>query len=423
MIEHPRNSGIKIRERSNGSFLVDIPIKVSGDKRIRKTYLTLSKAKEYASRIFDQQKLAGKGILGLSEAERAEIQIGIQKLRNAQISITEAIEYAIPRLRARAYNRLLSDLIAEYIAWKSNEHNSGSISEITLNNIKTRSRIILEKIGNINIAEIDRDVIKNAFTGLKLAQRTKQNYFNHLGTLLKYATNEKYLERNPIETITDTDKRMIIGRKSRDISKVNILSVKDTQRLLETALANPYMGLLPCLVVQLFCGVRATESTRLTWYDIKYDCDSPYINISSKIAKGRYIRHSEDIPENALKWLSLCEKSQPFGFSDLKRYDNQLILLKQKCGFGKWIKRKGKEDKWVVREGMKNVLRHSFGSYHFELHKDAIRTSRAMGHKYGNDDLLFTHYRESIPRGEGDKYFNIVPRPSGDKVIPISSVA
>lgn len=27
MIEHPRNSGIKIRERSNGSFLVDIPIK------------------------------------------------------------------------------------------------------------------------------------------------------------------------------------------------------------------------------------------------------------------------------------------------------------------------------------------------------------------------------------------------------------
>tara|TARA_A100001015_G_scaffold304375_1_gene395471 strand:+ start:1688 stop:1828 length:141 start_codon:yes stop_codon:yes gene_type:complete len=46
-----------------------------------------------------------------------------------------------------------------------------------------------------------------------------------------------------------------------------------------------------------------------------------------------------------------------------------------------------------------------------------------MGHKYGNDDLLFTHYREAIPRGEGEKYFNIKPISFGAKLIKIPNVA
>ena len=72
---------------------------------------------------------------------------------------------------------------------------------------------------------------------------------------------------------------------------------------------------------------------------------------------------------------------------------------------------------------MKNVLRHSFGSYHYELNGNPNSTARAMGHKYGNDDLLFKHYREAVRKGEGKKYFNIRPKPLKKKVIPISSVA
>ena len=427
-IEYPRNSGLKISERKNSSsskdsisFRIFIPAKYGLQKRY-KQFTKLKDAKDYCTNLYDNLKRSGRGLRGLSESEMSEVQLAYKKLKDAGISLTEAVDYAIPKLRARANKMMLSDLIKEYINWKENDLEKGLIREVYFKSIQKKSGYILKHLGDFNIADIDREAIKALFSKFKFKVRTKENYFNQLGSLLKYATNEGYIESNPIEAITDTDKRIVIGRRVNATEDINILSLKDTRTLLETALANPYMGLLPGLIVQLFCGVRATESAMLSWEDIKYDADSPYINISAQIAKGRNIRHTEEIPKNALLWLSLCDKSKSFGFSNLKRRDNQMDRLKQKCGFGKWVKEKGNNDRWVVRKGMKNVLRHSFGSYHFELHKDAIRTSRAMGHKYGNDDLLFTHYREAIPRGEGDKYFNIVPKPSGEKVIPISSL-
>lgn len=431
VIEFPKNSGIKIRVKTNRtggksygkSFQIDIPSSINNGKRSQKLFKTQTAAKEYCQNIFDQYKIAGQGLLGLTDSERSEVQIAVQKLRNAGISITEAIEYAIPKLKIRAFDMLFSDLIAKYSAWKRDEFNSGVIGEIGFKNSNTKSDLILKRHGDVNLADITRDSIKQLFIGFKLSYRTKENYYHHLGTLMRYATNEGYLEKNPMDSITDTDKRMMLGRKPRDVGEVNILSVNDTQLLLETALLNIDMGLLPCLVVQLFCGVRATESTRLKWSDIKYETEKPYINISRAISKGRYVRHTEEIPPNALHWLSLCDKSKPFGFSEPKRYDNQLITLKQKCGFGEWIKVKGKKSRWKVRQGMKNVLRHSFGSYHYELNGNPNSTARAMGHKYGNDDLLFKHYREAVRKGEGKKYFNIRPKPSKKKVILITKVA
>ena len=45
-----------------------------------------------------------------------------------------------------------------------------------------------------------------------------------------------------------------------------------------------------------------------------------------------------------------------------------------------------------------------------------------MGHITG-DTMLFTHYRQIVKKGKGEEYFNIVPKKSGAKVIPISGVA
>ena len=54
-----------------------------------------------------------------------------------------------------------------------------------------------------------------------------------------------------------------------------------------------------------------------------------------------------------------------------------------------------------------NAMRHSFASYHFELHGNSQKTTIELGHK--TDDLLFSHYRSLTKKGSGSQYFSIFP--------------
>ncbi len=70
-----------------------------------------------------------------------------------------------------------------------------------------------------------------------------------------------------------------------------------------------------------------------------------------------------------------------------------------------------------------NDTRHSFGSYHYARHGDAIRTAREMGHKQG-DEVLFAHYRSLVTKAEAEKYFGLVPDNSGKvERFPASAVS
>jgi len=53
-------------------------------------------------------------------------------------------------------------------------------------------------------------------------------------------------------------------------------------------------------------------------------------------------------------------------------------------------------------------MRHSFGTYHFALHGDSMKTSIEMGHKTG-DDVLFEHYRSLATHADAKAYFDIRP--------------
>ena len=131
------------------------------------------------------------------------------------------------------------------------------------------------------------------------------------------------------------------------------------------------------------------------------------------------------IPANATLWFSLCDKSVPIGHKNLQQRNNFYRSILQKLGWGTYTKRKGKKPVWKNRKGLKNVLRHCFGSYHFDFYEDSIKTSNAMGHSDSSSEgVLFTNYRKLIAKtGEGKKYFNITPKATEDKVIDITKYA
>ena len=56
----------------------------------------------------------------------------------------------------------------------------------------------------------------------------------------------------------------------------------------------------------------------------------------------------------------------------------------------------------------KNVLRHSFATYHVALRGDANLTALLMSHK-GSPETMHDHYRGVRTKKEAEQYFSIKP--------------
>ena len=127
------------------------------------------------------------------------------------------------------------------------------------------------------------------------------------------------------------------------------------------------------------------------------------VTIPREIAKKRRLR-TVPIPENAIEWFLRCPcRTGAVTKSEFENdYQRRFQKLLHLADFGDFEK-----GRWVSR-WKRNAMRHSYGSYHYALENDPIRTSVNMGHKTG-DDILFEHYRSLVSKGDAERYFDIKP--------------
>ena len=412
--EYPRGSGLHYSEINNlnkgkqysKSYRIDVPKKYGLPARY-KQFRSLKEAKQFCENLDYNYKVSGKGLRGISESQMSEVQLAFKRCEKHNVSLTEVLDYALPRMNTKGSKVTLSELVNEYTEIKYKD----DLEEVTKKTIKYRYSKILELVGDIKIADIHKGVIKETIVSVTGKSRNKLNYYSYFSTLMTYAASMGYIISNPFNSISEMEKRMLLGKNAAKPERINILSLDDTKLILNAALANPQLNMLPNIVMQLFCGVRADEAEKLEWEDIRLNSEQPFIVIDESIAKNKSIRTAA-IPPNAVKWLSLCDQSTPIGHKNLQQRNNYYRTLLQKMGWGTWTKRKDKKSLWKNRKGLKNVLRHSFGSYHFELYGDASETAKALGHSDSSaESVLFSNYRKLITKkGEGKKYFNICPK-------------
>jgi integrase len=176
--------------------------------------------------------------------------------------------------------------------------------------------------------------------------------------------------------------------------------------------------MLASIVLRLFCGIRTTEMCSLNWRDVRWLDEKPTVLIPAGIAKKRRIR-GVDIPTNALAWLKLCnppaegaivQRTQDNPRTHTKAYCTRFNRVVKAAGIG----REDKDGKWLS-DWESNDTRHSFGSYHYALHGDALRTAAQLGHKQ-NDEVLFTYYRKWARKQDAEAFFAIVPDAGAGKV-------
>jgi integrase len=410
--EYPKKSGILIRPIDNShkgekfgiSYQVTVPAKVTGKVRIRKQFPNKEKAEKWADKQFKGFKKDGEAYFRLTPQERQEIGAMVPKLREKGISIRDAIEYALPRLKPAGGDHFLSEVVDELQASKTKRHDAGDLAYHSLRDFNQRSDKLKDELGENLIHEINVEMLKEWIEGIEGSGRTRLNYLRITSEIFRYAKQKKYITENPIDDLSDNDRKDLHGRLLHG-GEIRVLTVKEAEDFIHfTWQHSPeFLGVI---TLGLFCGIRTEELQKLEWE--KVNMEGGYVTIDASIAKKRRIRHVT-LPENAKEWLLLCkDRRGKVVASTGKPFEHQFADLRRRAG---WVDKKTKKSTWPT-----NGMRHSFGTYHYALHGDSAITSRELGHKAG-DDVLFDHYRALATTDQGEAYFGILPNKRSKKVL------
>jgi|TARA_B110000037_G_scaffold115537_1_gene132723 integrase len=455
-VEFPEDSGILISEVLNvsggnvfgGSYDVLIPAKVRGrgkGGRIRKRFKELKAAKAFAREQFlgmgergkaffrlDSQKQndiaalvpvlekSGESIddlkgfilklekVGLSLSELSE---ELQRLEANELGLKRAVEFGVEHLVGEKEDRTFFDVSEELISLKEDRVSMGDLRPVSLEDFSYRARKMSKEFGEVTLELLSRNRVIDWIQSLGRSGRTNENYRRVCVEIFNYAMDEGYVKFSPLNELRGQKKKALTGSLT-DSGSVEVLTIDEARRILKSALELRELGLLGYVILTLFCGVRAEEAKRLEWRDVHDELEKPYLTISAKIAKKRRIRNVE-IPPNAVLWLTLIKDrgGRVVEFRDKNHFDTMFRTMRAHAGFSK------KNDKggWVSTWN-NNAIRHSFGTYHFALYGDPIKTAVQMGHK-SNDQVLFDHYRALATKEQGEAFFSIVPPKSESKLV------
>jgi integrase len=387
--------------------LVTVPSRLTGRLRERRQFKTKALAEDWANTQFSGHRKDGHAFFSLSDHERRDVAAVMPELRKSGISLSEAVRFAIKHLRPEGRNRSVKQIVDELTASKALRFERGDLRERSYRDFKERAGRFAGAFEGRIASQVTGEEIKSWLNCLDLGTRSNANYLATVGEVFKLAAQRRYVAFSPLDDLTDTDRKELCGGQ-RDGREPAILTPDQAFRLISAAQQHPELELFGAVALALFCGVRTEELKRLEWDHVRLSDESPVVTIGAKIAKKRRIRHVE-IPANALQWLLLVPyRSGPVARNaHVNDYQKRFQKLLRRAKFKKWEA---------------NSMRHSFGSYHYALHGDPLKTSRLLGHK-ASDQVLFDHYRALATKEEAKRYFEIAPAPQAGKIVWLGSTA
>ena len=401
--EHPDGSGIRIGTRTNvvkgkrydNSYLVVVPMKVTGRQRLRKTLPTLEKAKEFAEKQWQLSKRHGQAAFKMTDEQRVDAVRALETLKGTNLTLDEVAQYARPRLRPHNGTLTVQQVVDRMLQARDDMN----LRPRTIQSLKSRLTKFCEMFGDANILEIELTDIIKWIKNPRLSSRSRLNYYRAINQFFIWAKEEKHISDNPLSTVSKNKLQEIIGRQ--DEKPPEIYTPREAQLLLEAAIGE---DIFPLLVIGLFCGLRTAELQRLEWEHIRFDENEPFVTVFSSNAKSRSLRNVR-LNKSALEWLSLCDKG------------HGLVFKKEVSA---WYKHHKRIYKKAGVEKRDNGLRHSFGSYHYAMYGDEIRTATQMGHN-PNDHSLFSNYRALVSKADAEAFWAIKVPSNNKKLVRFPS--
>ena len=375
----PQNTTVKGHKYER--YAVDFGTDAKGNRK-RRTFKSVAKAKSAirehlataksnAEAQARMQSKIGEKAQDLSADDLLDAARALEILKGRGSLTVAAGFFVAHTIPEGGEKRTIAELVKEYADSKEKANRS----PFTVRDIRDMLKPFALAFDKINVAEITTAEIEgwyedqNGGPGRMLKRR------NHLVSMFKYAIKRKYCQENPASAIDAPQKTK---------ATVHVLTVKDADALMHYAEKNE-SDMVPYLALCLFGGLRPMgEAGRLDWKDIDFSRREVFVSDAvSKTGDERIIEMNDTLAA----WLAPYRQTEGAIFYTRSRFENI---------------RKGAKVRWA-----KDILRHSFGSYHLAMFDNMGKTMELMGHT--NARILKNHYRRAIRKEDAAAFWAILP--------------
>jgi integrase len=354
------------------SYVVDLGL-ING-KRERYSFKTKTEAGTFAELKKTERQNQGTAALALPYEIKVDAAKASTLLTPHNVSLEEAAKYFAQHVIAYRDAPIIRQIVAQMIA----EAEKNDRRDQTVSDLKGRLTMFAEDIPDRRLSELTVEEIQAWIDeDEEWSARTRINYLTKISQLFNYALKHNWVDANLVERI---------DRPSAEDSEPKIFTVEQAAKLVQNA--NKF-GLLPCISLGLFAGLRSAELMRMDGADVKFDDRS--IIVGQQVAEKRS-RRVVDMCDALYAWLKPL-KTLKSPIVDVKEFRDNMDELKKAAELETWPH---------------NGLRHSFGSYHLTFHGDAIKTAGQMGHR--SSDVVHNHYKVLVLKTEAEKFWNLRPR-------------
>jgi integrase len=244
----------------------------------------------------------------------------------------------------------------------------------TRSHLRQFSATFTGHLTDINALELD-----SYLRGTSYSMKTRQNHRITLVTLFNFAKRKCWLSSATPHAAEMTENPKV------PTSDPQVFTPEEMLKLLRAAHSEPMCSYL---VIAGFAGVRRAEIERMHWSDWNREHNSLVLPTAITKTSRRRICNLEP---NVAAWLTkLSERWKPEDRICPISVGNQIGLTAKAAGV-----------RWQT-----NALRHSYVSYHLELHKNAGSTAKNAGH---NVHVLEQNYLQLVPFSAAQAWFNLSP--------------
>lgn len=345
-----------------GGWMADAGINPVSGKRERRTFAVKMEAETWLNA--HRQARLREGTETLTVEQRLDAIRAMQILAG-RATLTEA---------ARSYQThtvtypKASDAHSAYLAAKIGLSRRAS----TVEEIRNKGRVMIGAVGDRPLDQYATQDLEGWLA--KYTPVTRNQYLTVIRGFFSWCVKRGMAPANPA---------LVIEKASVELPPPHIHTPDEVRAVLDNALSiRPSM--LGWYVLGYWCGIRIEEMSCVTWADIHPEQRAVYV--SPEVAKKRRQRWVT-LPDCALPWLALAGTN--VGTIHFSRAYHAKIVAAAKV---RWSR---------------NVMRHSYGSYHLALTGNASETAMLMGHT--DTKVVYDHYRNPVVRGQARDYFAILP--------------
>ncbi len=377
------------------------------DRRKRKYFASLADANAFARQCdLDQaNRQQRQAILerrvGVEDAGRltaSDLRDAIEALAilAGRGSLVDAARAFVADLDRRAKDvPTVKELVDQYVV----ESEGHGLRERSMGDIRHRLNRLVECFGAHRVDEVTGAEVKHRLATMKqrdgkpYSAVTRRHFEVQWQALFNFAIEREHIVENPVTSKTRL--RRHAGRRAESTTP-EIWSPAEVKALLLAA-RDTCPDMVAPLALGLFAGLRTAEMRRVTW-ERHVKVKQTLVAITGDVAKKRFVRNV-DMSPNLVRWLALAPKQEGMVAPQSNGvWRARLEAIVKASGVGAW---------------RPNAMRHSFGSYHLEMHQNPGLTALQMGHREAGD-LLFEHYRQLTTKDVAAEYWRIEPPGEGD---------